>query len=213
MKVIKASAELLNAPEYAVLLDTVERAGRTCYKSEDKIQEGSAEKFIKAIIARGHESVLEHSLITVRFICDRGVSHEIVRHRLASFSQASTRCCNYSQDRFGNETSVIKPCFFEEKMTEVDGTITDYSVWYTACKEAEGAYFALLDRGCTPEEARSVLPNSLATELVMSANIREWRHFLRLRCSPAAHPQMREVACELAHILKQRYPVFFEDIQ
>lgn len=205
MKIISPSVELLNASAYDDLLGLVEQAGRTCYKSEDKIKDGSAEKFIAAIIKRGHEAVLEHGSLSVRFVCDRGVSHEIVRHRLASYCQESTRYCNYAKDDFGREITVIKPLYLEEGSEGWD-------IWKHACQCAEEGYFDMLSWGCLPQEARSVLPNSLKTEVVMTANLREWRHFLKLRCSAAAHPQMREVAMLLLADLKERYPVFFGDI-
>ena len=206
MRIIEPSVELINAPTYDVLLNTIEVAGRVCYKSEDKIQEGSAEKFIAGIIKRGHEAVIEHGVLTVKFICDRGVSHEIVRHRIASYCQESTRYCNYSQDKFGNEITVIRPCFLTEGTKE-------YELWSRACDRAESAYFDMLICGCTPQEARSVLPNSLKTEVVMTANIREWRHFIELRTSEKAHPQMRQVACMLQNLLVEKYPVFFKEVE
>lgn len=206
MKIIEPSVELINAPSYETLMATIEAAGRTCYKSEDKITEGSAEKFIRGIIKRGHEAVIEHGSLSVRFICDRGVSHEIVRHRLAAYCQESTRYCNYANDQFNGEITVIKPIFFGED-TPV------YRIWKRSCETAEIAYFDLLNEGCTAQEARAVLPNSLKTEVVMTADIREWRHFIKLRNSPAAHPQMREVAGMLAVLFKDNYPVFFEDIE
>lgn len=206
MKIIKPSVEFINAPTYASLLSTVETAGRTCYKSEDKITDGSAEKFVRNILKRGHEAVIEHSSITVRFTCDRGVSHEIVRHRLAAYCQESTRYCNYSKDGFGGEITVIEPSWCSEGDPA-------YDVWKKACLRAELAYFDLMTIGCSPQEARSVLPNSLKTEVVMTADLREWRHFLKLRCAPAAHPDMRMVARQLLGVLKMKYPVFFEDIE
>lgn len=205
MKVISPSVKIMNPIPYEKLLGNVEAAGRVCYKSEDKITFGSAEKFIRGIINRGHEAVLEHGMITVKFVCDRGVTHEIVRHRMASYCQESTRYCNYSKDKFGKEITVIKPCFWSTESYE-------YQEWYSAMVMAEQAYFHLLQLGNMPEEARSVLPNSLKTELVTTANIREWRHFLKLRCSERAHPQMREIANMLKEILKTEYPVFFEDL-
>lgn len=205
MKIINPSVELINPVEYEVALNTIELAGRTCYKSENKMTEGSAEEFIRNIIKRGHEAVLEHVSITVKFICDRGVSHEIVRHRIASYCQESTRYCNYSKDKFGNEITIIRPNFF-------DGVSKKYACFVRSCKQAETDYFDLLNEGARPEQARSVLPNSLKTELVMTTNIREWRHFFKLRCSKAAHPQMRQVAIMLFEQMKDKYPVFFEDI-
>ena len=187
MKIIEPKVELINAPDYATLLSTVEQAGRTCYKSEDKITDGSAEKFVRNILKRGHEAVIEHASLTVRFICDRGVSHEIVRHRLAAYCQESTRYCNYSKDGFGGEITVIKPMSF-------DCSDSPYRIWKRSCENAETSYFDLLDEGCTPQEARDVLPNSLKTELIMTAPLMEWCHFFNLLMSPAAHPQMQEVA-------------------
>ncbi len=311
MKIINAQASVLveNDP-----IKKIEKCGRVCYKSEDKITEDSAEKFVANIIKRGHEAVLEHASfifkvsrsvyedlrekvnfvenhypvkmylrftdaygyivsgnvrawrdffwfagvppymgdfvktnpilfpefkdditfslkkgewnirqistnelvftyqrlvhedISVKFICDRGISHEIVRHRPASFCQESTRYCNYSKDGFGGEITVIKPMSF-------DCSDSPYRIWKRSCENAETAYFDLLNEGCTPQEARSVLPNSLKTEVVMTADMREWRHFIRLRCAPAAHPDMRVVAGLLYDLLKSTYPVFFEDIE
>ena len=205
MKIIKPDVQFITPIDGATILKRLEQCGRVCYKSEDKITEGSAEKFVAGIIKRGHEAVLEHCSFTVKFICDRGVSHEIVRHRMASYCQESTRYCNYSKDVFGSEITVIRPSFLTE------GT-PGWQYWKVACRMAEKSYFELLDWGCTPQEARSVLPNSLKTEVVMTANIREWRHFLKLRCSPAAHPQMREVALILLDKVHWLIPVCFDDI-
>ena len=206
MKIIEPKVELVNAPDYATLLSTVEQAGRTCYKSEVKITDGSAEKFVRNILKRGHEAVIEHASLTVRFTCDRGVSHEIVRHRLAAYCQESTRYCNYSKECFDSEITVIRPAHMKPGMK-------DFEIWEKAMNSCENAYFDLLDWGCSPQEARSVLPNSLKTEVVMTADMREWRHFIRLRCAPAAHPDMRVVARLLYDLLKSTYPVFFEDIE
>lgn len=206
MRIIEPSVEILTPIDGEAILKMLEAVGRTCYKSEDKIQEGSAEKFISNIVKRGHEAVIEHYNITVKFICDRGVTHEIVRHRLASYCQESTRYCNYANDKFNGEITVIKPMFLE---VGTDG----WELWHDACAMAEKFYFDLLDFGCSPQEARAVLPNSLKTELVMTANIREFRHFFNLRCSKAAHPQMREVANMLLKEFKERIPVLFNDIE
>ena len=206
MKIIEASYSIETPIDGAEILKRVEKAGRTCYKSEDRITEESAENFVRMLIERGHESVLEHESITVRFICDRGVSHEVVRHRLASYSQESTRYCNYSNDRFGSGLTVIKPYFLKEKTGAYDS-------WLTAMHLANIAYSDMLAEGCTPQEARSVLPNSTKTEIVMTANLREWRHFLKLRTAKAAHPQMRELTVPLLHELQERIPVVFDDIQ
>ena len=205
MKIIEASYHIETPIDGAEILKRIEKAGRACYKSEDRITEESATAFVRKLIERGHESVLEHESITVRFVCDRGISHEIVRHRIASFSQESTRYCNYGNFRFGSELTFIKPCFFKEK----EGA---YYSWHNSMDFAECAYFDMLDDGCTPQEARSVLPNSTKTEVVMTANLREWRHFLKLRTAKAAHPQMRELTVPLLHELQERIPVVFDDI-
>lgn len=205
MKVIKPSVEFITPVDGSVILSRIEQCGRVCYKSEGKIMDGSAEAFCRGIIKRGHEAVLEHCSFTVKFICDRGVSHEIVRHRLAAYCQESTRYCNYSKGQFGGEITVIEPCYLSK------GTAA-YNTWYAACEAAEKAYFDLLNIGLTPQEARAVLPNSLKTEVCMTADIREWRHFFKLRCSPAAHPQMREVATQLLGAVREKVPVLFDDI-
>ena len=209
MRIIEPSVEFVTPMSIipgVVIMKRIEEIGRVCYKSEDKITEDSYKKFLGNIIKRGHESVLEHCSVTMKFICDRGVTHEIVRHRIGSYSQESTRYCNYSNDKFGNEITVIKPCFFEEGSPQ-------YSAWYTGCKYAEHAYFELINEGATPQEARSVLPNSLKTEIVVTYNIREWRHFFKLRCSKAAHPQMREVAKMAFEQFYKYMPELFEDIK
>lgn len=209
MKIIKPDVEFITPIDGATILKRLEQCGRVCYKSEAKITDTSAPAFVAGIIKRGHEAVLEHCSFTVKFICDRGVSHEIVRHRLAAYCQESTRYCNYSKDGFGNEITVIAPCFLEPDPYDPESL---WSRWKEACSISEKAYFDLLAHGCTPQEARSVLPNSLKTEVVMTADIREWRHFLKLRCSPAAHPQMREVALILLEKVHTLIPVCFDDI-
>lgn len=203
MKIIHPTVGFMHPVDGQAILKHLEACGRVCYKSEDKTEDGSAEKFLRGIIKRGHEAVLEHASVTVKFICDRGVSHEIVRHRMASYCQESTRYCNYSKDGFGKEITVIRPPFFEK------GAYLD---WLYSMEDSERRYMTLLRRGASPQEARAVLPNSLKTEVVMTANMREWRHFLRLRCSPAAHPQIREVALMLLEKLHDAVPVLFDDI-
>lgn len=205
MKIINPGFEFMEEIDGKKIIEKIEKAGRVCYKSESNISEGSAEKFIQNIIKRGHESVLEHSSISVRIICDRGVTHEIVRHRLASYSQESTRYCNYSSDKFGNEITVIKPCFWQEDDKA-------YTIWKENMKFIEKSYIELLEMGAKPEQARSILPNSLKTELVVTMNIREWRHFFKLRTAKRAHPQMREIADILLKEFKKKVPVVFDDI-
>ena len=205
MKIIKPYYEILTPIDEVQMLKHIESCGRICYKSEHKITDNSYLSFVRNIVKRGHEAVLEHSSLSVKFVCDRGISHEIVRHRLASYCQESTRYCNYSKDDFQSEITVIEPFYL---MPYTDG----YSAWEEACQIAERAYFKLLDFGCSPQEARAVLPNSLKTEIVMTANLREWRHFLKLRTSPTAHPQMWELTVPLLNELKARIPVIFDDI-
>lgn len=313
MKVILPSVEILPYLDGKEILKHLEKCGRVCYKSEDKISDISSEKFLQGIIKRGHEAVLEHASfifqvsynvykdiadkvnfvesyyfekmylrftdsdgyiisgnvrawrdffrfagvpfymndfvetnsilfpefknysqssfngdewsikqisandlvsdcqrfvhedVSVRFVCDRGISHEIVRHRDASYCQESTRYCNYMKEKFGNEITVIQPCFFEKDSRE-------YFIWERNMECCEKAYFDLLDCGCSPQQARCVLPNSLKTEIIMTANIREWRHFLELRCSKAAHQQMIEVACKVLTEFHLNIPVLFDDI-
>lgn len=205
MRIIKPSVEILTPLDGKTVLQHIEMCGRTCYKSEGSITPDSCYTFVQSIINRGHESVLEHVSVTARFICDRGVSHEIVRHRLASYSQESTRYCNYAKDKFDGEITVIEPCYLV-------ADTTGYSIWKRAMEDAELAYFSLLNWGRSPQEARSVLPNSLKTEVVMTANMREWRHFFKMRCSPAAHPQMQEVAFLLLKQFRERVPVLFDDV-
>lgn len=204
---------IIAAPISATKVYTnLELYGRTAYKSEAAITVGSAEKFLRNIIKSGHESVLEHENITVRFICDRGVTHELVRHRLAAYTQESTRYVNYAK----RGMQVVKPCFWDDDMQE-GGAPTEssykYRLWKAAMANAERSYNLLISRGATPQEARSVLPNSLKTEIVATMNIRQWRHVLAQRTSKAAHPQMREIMCKLLDELKQALPVLFEDIQ
>ena len=208
MKVIEPGYQILS-PINGTELQLIERAGRTCYKSEDKITDESAKQFVAGLIKRQHEAMLEHSSLSIRFICDRGVSHELVRHRLASFAQESTRYCNYSKDKFGNELTFIRPFFWDENSFE-------YSRWLEVCKKAEDEYCRLMSQpGCTPQEARSILPNSIKTEVVMTTNYREWRHFFKLRAARAtgpAHPQMEQITRPLLEELKTLIPIVFDDI-
>lgn len=206
MKVIKPSFIIESMFQREVILPLLEAAGRTCYRSEGKIGDGTAGPFVRNLCqVKKHESVIEHVSVTVRFIVDRGVSHELVRHRLASYSQESTRYCNYGSDKFGDEITVIQPPFFI-------GASPTYALWYQTCLIAERAYLSLLQMGAKPEEARSVLPNSLKTEIVMTANLREWRHVFKMRTSPRAHPQMREVMVPLLELMALELPEVFDDI-
>ena len=206
MKIIEPSVELVDDFDAAAVMKKIERAGRVCYKSEGNIKDDSAEKFIRGIIKRGHESVIEHAAISFKIICDRGVTHELVRHRLASYSQESTRFCDYTAGKFGGELTFIKPCFWQE-------TDENFKLWRETMALIEKNYLALRAGGARPEEARSILPNSLKTEIFVTMNLREWRHFLKLRAAKAAHPQMREVALKIYKILLEKLPAVFDDIQ
>lgn len=205
MRIIEPYIRCENTLNGHQILLQIERIGRVCYKSEDRITNESALQFVKNILDRGHESVIEHISLSVRVICDRGVSHEIVRHRIASYSQESTRYCNYAKDKFGNELVFIKPLFFDEK--------SDLFIkWKHAMEIAEETYLYLIAAGSSPQEARTVLPNSLKTEIIMTMNLREWRHFLRLRTSSVAHPQMRQIAQMILDEFKSNIPILFDDI-
>lgn len=208
MKAINAYAQIYGEINGQEILKKIEAVGRTCYKSEGKIKDGSAEKFVAGLIKRGHEAMLEHESITVKFVVDRGISHELVRHRLASFAQESTRYCNYAKDDFGSEITFIIP---EYLSYNTEG----WNVWVEAMKASEDAYFKLLDFGLMAQEARAVLPTSLKTEVVMTANLREWRHFFKLRAANTtgkAHPQMLQVTRPLLDEFKSLIPVVFDDI-
>lgn len=201
MKIINQRFDILTSLDGYKILKHLELCGRVCYKSERDITPKSCVEFVKRIIKNGHESVLEHYSFSVKFITNRAIANEIVRHRIASFSQESTRYCNYSSDKFDNEITVIKP-------TYSPGNVD----WSLSCDYAETKYFQLLKQGVSPQLARGVLPLDLKTELIMTANVREWRHFLKLRTAPDAHPQMRELAISLLTKLRGSIPVVFDDI-
>lgn len=197
MNIVKPSYEILDDVDGVAILRKLELCGRTAYKSENRIDSTSAAKFLRSLIDRGHESAIEHVSITVRFICDRGVTHELVRHRLASYTQESTRYCNYS--KLG--VTFIEPPW---GLSDFDKLILS---------QMEEYYNTKIKLGQTPQQARYFLPNGLKTEIVTTANLREWRHILRLRTHKTAHPQMRELMIPLLRKLKERIPVVFDDIK
>jgi len=199
MKIIKQRHEIINISDN--VLETIERAGRTCYKSEDKITKGSAEKFVATLIKHGHEAMLEFGDITVKFITNRGITHEIVRHRLCNFAQESTRYVRYGQDM-----EFIKPVWWDDSSDE------QKKIFLDTLEDCAYEYTALLDSGWKPQQAREILPNALKTEIVVKANIREWRHLLKLRCSKGAHPQIRGLMIPLLDEFKTKIPVVFDDI-
>lgn len=212
MKIVKAGYEILTpiSKEAIAELQHIEKIARVCYKSENAITKDgeSAKKMVNMLIKRDHTAMIEHSSLSVKFIVDRGISHEMVRHRIASFAQESTRYCNYSKDKFSNQITVIDtvPTLFSPNSAK-------YNIWERSCLQAERNYFTLLEEGATPQEARSVLPNSTKTEITITANYREWRNFFKLRTAKAAHPQIREVAVPLLKELQEKLPVIFDDIE
>ena len=222
MNILKAGFEILTPISEGGIeeLKHIEKIGRVCYKSEGKITEDgeSAKKFVKMLITRGHEAMIEHSSLSVKFVVDRGVSHELVRHRIASFAQESTRYVNYSLEKFGNEINVIDirdGINLDNKMKNMDSDTISAIMgeWCLAMEDAEKHYMKMIELGATPQIARSVLPNSTKTEITISANYREWRNFFKLRVPNTAHPQMREVTIPLLKELKSRLPIIFDDIE
>jgi thymidylate synthase (FAD) len=202
MQILQQSHKIISQTDKEYVYKLLEDSGRIAYRSEDKITVGSAEKFIANIISRGHESVLEHYSLSIDFITDRGVSHELVRHRLCAFTQESTRYCNYS----GKGVSFIDTVFW-------DKTSYQYNAWLIAIQASEAYYNILIKYGASPQEARTVLNNSVATKIRVTTNIREWRHILKLRTSKAAHPQMRALMIPLLRELQEKLPILFNDIE
>ncbi len=220
MKVINSGYEILTPISEGGIeeLKQIERIGRVCYKSEDRITEDgeSAKKFVKMLLDKGHEAMIEHSQLSIMFTCDRGVSHEIVRHRVASFAQESTRYVNYANDKFGNEITVIDIApgiELDNKTNSLQTKAAIYDEWYVAMEEAEKHYLKMIELGATPQIARSVLPNSVKTNITMTGNYREWRHFFKLRTAKGAHPQMREIMVKLCKDLQSKIPIIFDDIE
>ena len=205
MKITERSVELVNASDYETLLDTVTRAGHNCYKAETVDTQEHKEKFIRGIIKRGHEAVLEFSNIDVHIVADRSFMGQLTRHRLMHFCIESARYNNYASDKNGNEIAVIVPA-------DIDENSREFETWYRGCAESENSYTDLISAGVKPETARSVLPMCLATSIFCGANIREWRHIFRLRCDSHAQIDIRLVMTELLAMMYEKYPVFFEDL-
>ena len=199
------------------ILKHIEKIARTCYKSEDLINDESAEKMIKKLIKLNHLAMIEHASVSVLFTCDRGVTHEIVRHRVASYAQESTRYVNYSKDKFGNEIGYIDIAggiALDTKMKDlpVETINAIISEWHQACIDAEKHYMKMLELGATPQIARSVLNNSTKSDINVTMNLREWRHFFELRCDTPAHPQMRELVIPLLKEMSEVIPIVFDDL-
>lgn len=207
MKIVDASYEILTQRNDDLYLRNIERISRVCYKSEDKMtrDNSSAIDLIAKLVENGHGAMIEHSQMSVLFTVNRGVSHELVRHRIASFAQESTRYCNYSKDKFGHGITFIRPCTLKE------GTLA-YNIWYDSMLAAERYYLDLIDHGCTPQEARDVLPHATKTDIVMTANYWEWRHVFKVRTSKTAHPHMREVMIPLYKEVREMFPFIFDGI-
>lgn len=215
MRIIHPYVKPQMLPPRKVLYNLLEAAGRTCYLSE-RVDGDTTEKFIQRIMKRKHWSVLEHGHLSVRMVCDRGVTHELVRHRIASYSQESTRYCNYSGDKFGGEIKVIDLATGFKYDLNNPKDLAKYEEWMAAMKDAERHYMRMLELGATPQEARSVLPTSTKTEIVVTMNVREWRHFLEMRwvgVSGTPHPQMQEIAEKVYDLLATYYPILFEDLK
>ena len=222
MKLIKPKVEILDSINGEDILKRIEQVARTCYKSEDKISEdrSSARKLVTNLINSKHEAMLEFVDVTVKFTCDRITSQSIVRHRLASFAQESTRYCNYSKDKFNNELTFIIPSWLgweEETINKGDfeksgsGSV-DSQLFIINLLNAEDSYLRLIKEGWKPQHARMVLPMSIKTEINMKCNLREWRHFFELRCSQAAHPDIRVLALDLLKQFHDRIPIIFDDL-
>ena len=226
MKLIQPSCEILTDMSQD-FLGLIERAGRICYKSEDRITKDSAKKFVSMLIASGHESVLEHPSITVKFTTSRAIANQLVRHRIASFSQEPTRYVNYCSEKHGKELTFIYPEWINQLIgifglcDFADGVIKDlfkhpsygkYKAWKDCLQTIENTYTDLILLGAKPEDARSVLPSDLKTEIIMTCNLRQWRHVLKLRTSKKAHPDMRRLMIGLLCQLQEKIPVVFDDI-
>lgn len=229
MKIIEPKYEILTEISEGGIkeLQQIERVARVCYKSEDKIvpDGSSAKKLVGFLVKQGHEAMLEHSQLSVLFTCDRAIANELARHRIASFAQESTRYCNYAGEKFGGELSFIKPYYIPDEPNEnaIRGALVEelaalekdnllFSNWFWTCQDAEEHYRDLIELGMRPEQARCVLPLCLKTEIVVTANYREWRNVFKLRTPVAAHPQMRELMCPLLLELQKKIPVVFDDI-
>ena len=219
MKIIKP---LIEVEDYdgIKIMKNIERACRTCYRSEGMITDDSYKRLLTNCLNRGHESVLEHEKITVRMTCDIGVYKDLTRHRFGSFSIESTRYCNYGKDKFDNEIKFIKPVFYKESWTDrnYEGSGMDIDeekskIWYDTMENIEDSYMDMAKLGCTPDEMRMILPHSTAAEVTMTANIREWRHILDLRTKKMTHPAIRQILIPLLLKFKKDMPELFSDIE
>ena len=186
------------------IMKRIERACRTCYRSEGKITEDSYKNLLKNCITSGHESVLEHEKVTVRIYSDIGSYKDLTRHRFASFSVESTRYCSYDKNKYGNEIAFMNPIYIEDK--EV------YETWKKTMEEIEKGYMEMKKLGASTDMCREVLPHSTAGEYTMTANIREWKHILKLRTNSHVHPSIRQVLIPLLKYFKEQMPEIFDDV-
>ena len=217
MKIVNADASWVTA-EFIIdeSYKLIEAAARTCYRSEKSIVDGSAEEITGKMLRLGHGAMFDHANLSLRFICDRGVSHDIVRHRLAIYAQESSRYCNYAADKFSHSVDFVnlRPgILIEGRVKDKKTIVAILQEWREACKDAERHYFRMLELGASPQIARSVLNNSTRTPLVMTANLREWLPFLSLRSDAPAHPQMREVAWQVLELFMQKLPLVVEGLK
>lgn len=205
MKIIKPVIEVENYDGIKIMKN-IDRACRTCYRSEGLITEDSYKKLLNNCINRGHESVLEHEKITIRMTCDIGVYKDLTRHRFGSFSIESTRYCNYGKDKFDNEIKFIEPC-------NIDRGTVEYAHWLNVMQVIDNTYNELSRIGCTPDQMRMILPHSTAAQVTMTANIREWRHILDLRTKKMTHPSIRQLLIPLLLKFKSDMPELFDSIE
>lgn len=206
MKIVSPKVEIITPIDGEAILKHIEICARNCYKSEDKITPDSARNMIRKLIALGHEAMIEHYNITVKLTCDVGCYKDLTRHRHASFAIESTRFCNYSKGKYGSELTFIKPCNLEKDTEE-------YKLWKECMVAIETYYNLMAGLGCKPDQLRMLLPHSTKADVIMTANLREWRHIFKLRCSPAAHPSVQEVMKMLLKEFKKKIPVVFDDIK
>lgn len=209
MNIIKPSFEILT-PLNRDMLKHIEIAGRTCYKSECNITDDSSSKFVQRLNEIKHESVLEHCSVTVKFIHSRSFLAQITRHRLMSFSVESQRFCSYNKDKFDNQITVIQPVWRNQRPYSFNGC---YDEWCDSMRDAESCYFRLLNKGLKPQEARGVLPNDTKTEIVMTGNLRNWKHIFRLRTDSHADPEMRRLMIPLEQEFKKVLPEIFGEYE
>lgn len=206
MILVDPSVEIITPISGEEIIKHIEQCGKVCYKSEDTIKDGSCNTFVKKILESEHESVVEHFSVTVRFTCSRACSHQLVRHRIASYSQESQRYVNYSRGKFGNQITFIKPLDFDSM------TIEQQFKYKIALEDSERSYMSLISLGLKPQQARGVLPNDTKTEVIVTMNLRSWRHFFKLRTDKHAQLEIRTLASNLLNEFKANIPVVFEDL-